>query len=137
MESSSPFAQLVVDKLRTGLDQATTANRGIGTLPYFGALGLTEAAQPPLAAPTAETSPCPTPPSQFHAHREAVTFLRRLDGRLGAAPTPSQVRATFRRLVRRFHPDQHTQASDSIRRGYVEQFRAVCDAYRYLTTASN
>lgn len=49
-----------------------------------------------------------------------------------ATATPAQVKAAYRRLARRFHPDANAEDPDGVRR-----FKAVARAYEVLGTAAS
>jgi DnaJ-class molecular chaperone len=49
---------------------------------------------------------------------------------------PAELKAAFRRLARRAHPDMHPQANDHDQRCLVARFREIREAYRVLSDGS-
>ena len=56
-------------------------------------------------------------------------------GVLGIAPGASEteVKAAYRAMARRHHPDMHSGASEAVRQNAEHKFRAISDAYQALT----
>jgi chromosome segregation ATPase len=79
--------------------------------------------QKEAAAADAKRQPRPPPVAEATPRATAL-------GTLGLGPaegTPDKIRAAYRRLALKWHPDKNTSA------GAVEQFRRVQEAYEYLT----
>lgn len=138
------FEQLLDDKLHTpGGNAPPSYGPWIGTAPFLGPIGGSE-----LPAWVQDASHTDT--GQTHQRTrlrsegnrtgprgDAVAYLRGLDGCLGPDPDARQLRAAFRRLARRFHPDRHPLASTAVKRECSEKFQAVYAAYRTLTETTS
>ncbi|MEO8178282.1 MAG: DnaJ domain-containing protein [Deltaproteobacteria bacterium] len=66
------------------------------------------------------------------AGRERALALLGLSG----DPTPEAIRASFRQLARRWHPDRHPDAGELTRAALCRRFAQISTAYRALMDAS-
>src|SRR6187399_2454137 len=107
-----------------------------------------------VMGPRAARTPEPLRPPEFLHGRErrrdreaAVPNLAPAPGtsrdralsRLGltADATPEHVRAAFRQLARRWHPDRHPTAGDRTRAALCRRFAEISSAYQELMTLAN
>jgi hypothetical protein len=82
---------------------------------------------------TAKPKPAPPARPLTAAQRAALECLRAFGAPLaGAAVTDSEVKAAFRELARRFHPDRHPEADDAERQYLGRAFGQIAEAYRVL-----
>jgi DnaJ-domain-containing protein 1 len=97
-----------------------------------------------------ERSPKPLEPPEFLHGRQrrrdasAPAFAAR-DARrqsalgllgLSGDPTPDAIRAAFRQLARRWHPDRHPDAGELTRAALCRRFAQIATAYRELMSAN-
>jgi len=75
----------------------------------------------------------PTPVSVVETSRDRA--LSRLG--LTAEATPEQLRAAFRQLARRWHPDRHPAAGERTRAALCRRFAEISSAYQELMVLAN
>lgn len=107
-----------------------------------------------VMGPRAARTPEPLRPREFLHGRERrrdrddaapstvcalETSRDRALSRLGltAEATPEHVRAAFRRLARRWHPDRHPGAGDRTRAALCRRFAEISSAYQELMALAN
>jgi hypothetical protein len=66
------------------------------------------------------------------AERQSALTLLGLSGE----PAPEAIRAAFRQLARRWHPDRHPDAGELTRAALCRRFAQISSAYRELLSAS-
>ena len=77
-----------------------------------------------------DTGETPTPRAIVMEEDPRQTALRSLG--LSGNPGPDAVRAAFRTLARRFHPDLHARADEGTRTACARRFTEISSAYQAL-----
>lgn len=111
-----------------------------GTLdPPSGVVGIIDRHGHPVTAIPDDRRPPARPPATRDTASDyglignpAFDLFSRHDPRLRVGFTPAELKATFRRLALRFHPDRHARSDRAARRTTTAQFRAIYAAYREL-----
>lgn len=140
------FADVLDAALHAGVEPAAVRRASWGfTAPPLGPLRFAFAAVPPprpharaayeLAAATAGSFPRSRPALTLTTpQQQALDGLNALGGRLPAEFTASDLRAAYRRLAHRLHPDRH-RASSAIEAAHLaREFAEATGHYRVLLT---
>jgi hypothetical protein len=78
-----------------------------------------------------DAEPIPATPASDTPHERALRTLG-----LSGQPDHDAVRAAFRQLARRWHPDRHPSVGEQTRAALCRRFVAIATAYEHLMARS-
>jgi DnaJ domain len=139
MRRAASFAQALEQALATDAPQVEPLPRSYAVPQVLGFFDFSAPGRQPFASSRAWRPAPPPTPRRLVRHlttiqQNALHELNALGASLARDFTDAELRAAFRDLARRYHPDRHPRSSDAERARLAMLFARTHSSYRVLQT---